>query len=160
MANLGGRPTTYTQELADNICEQLALGYSLRTVCKADGMPAIASIFNWFRSQPGFLEQYEKAKQESTDAMAEDLLDIADNGTNDWMESEDRFGNIGWKLNGENIQRSRLRADTRKWLMAKMKPKKYGDKLDVTSDGKALPQPIYGGISLKTEEKDIDTVPQ
>jgi hypothetical protein len=132
------RPTTYTQELADNICEQLALGYSLRTVCKPDNMPCIASIFNWFRTQPGFLEQYEKAKQESTDAMAEDLLDIADNGTNDYMEYEDRNGNLGWKINGENIQRSRLRADTRKWLMAKMKPKKYGDKIDMTTNGENI----------------------
>jgi len=142
------RPTTYTQELADKICEQLALGYSLRTVCKADDMPAIASIFNWFRTKPGFLEQYEKAKQESTDAMAEDLLDIADDGTNDWMERHDKNGNcIGWQLNGEHVQRSRLRADTRKWLMAKMKPKKYGDKIDMTTNGKDLPTPILGGLS-------------
>lgn len=132
------RPTTYTQELADNICEQLALGRSLRTVCNPDGMPAIKTIFNWFRTQEGFLQQYEKAKQESTDAMAEDLLDIADNGTNDYMEYEDRNGNLGWKINGENIQRSRLRADTRKWLMAKMKPKKYGDKIDMTTNGENI----------------------
>jgi hypothetical protein len=93
-------------------------------------MPSIASIFNWFRSQPGFLEQYEKAKQESTDAMAEDILDIADDGTNDYMENED--GKT--QYNGDSVQRARLRVDTRKWLMAKMKPKKYGEKLELSGD--------------------------
>lgn len=136
--NKGGRPTEYTQELADKICAELALGISLRTVCKADEMPCIATIFNWFRTKEGFLEQYEKAKQESTDAMAEDVLDIADDGTNDYEEVERQDGSTFIKLNSENVQRSRLRVDTRKWLMSKMKPKKYGEKMDVTSDGKQI----------------------
>lgn len=81
-----GRPTTYTQELADSICERLAQGESLRTACKDDKMPCVASVFNWMRTHPEFLEQYTRAKQESADAMAEDVIDISDNGVNDWME--------------------------------------------------------------------------
>lgn len=50
-------------------------------------------------------------------------------------------------------QMARVEIDARKWFASKFLPKKYGDKLDVTSDGKALPQPIYGGISLKTDDK-------
>lgn len=73
--------------------------------------------------------------------MADDILDIADNGSNDWMEVN-YGGQESWQTNGEALQRSRLRVETRKWLMAKMQPRKYGDKLDVTSDGAALPQPI------------------
>jgi len=147
----GGRPTTYTQELADKICEELAIGKSLRTVCAAEDMPAIRTIFNWFRSQPEFLLQYEKAKQESADAMAEELLDIADDGTNDYVERERPDGSVHEVLNTEHIQRSRLRVDTRKWLMSKMKPKKYGEKMDVTSDGKALTIGFDNAFASKTE---------
>jgi hypothetical protein len=137
-----GQPTKYTQELADRICEQLALGYSIRTVCRGEGMPSVASIFNWFRTYPEFLEQYTRAKQESSDAMAEDILDIADDGSNDYMAITRKDESEAWQLNGEHLQRSRLRVETRKWLMAKMKPKKYGEKLDVVSDGEKLRQSV------------------
>lgn len=137
-----GRPSDYTQELADKICEQLALGLSMRTVCRADDMPSMATVFSWLRTKKEFLEQYEKAKQESTDAMAEDILDIADESTNDYVEEVRDDGSTYTKLNAENIQRARLRVDTRKWLMAKMKPKKYGEKIDMTTNGKDLPIPI------------------
>lgn len=147
-----GRPTKYTQDLADSICAELAMGLSLRTVCKPDEMPSLQTIFNWFRTQPTFLEQYTRAKEESADAMADEVLDIADNATNDWMEDNyDKGKTPGYALNGENIQRSKLRVDTRKFLMAKMKPKKYGDKLDMTTNGKDLPSPIYGGKSVRPD---------
>src|SRR5690348_10848638 len=81
-----GRPTTYTQELADAICEELALGTSMRSVSKNPDMPAMSTMFKWLREHPEFSEQYTRAKQESADAMAEDVLDIADDGTNDYME--------------------------------------------------------------------------
>lgn len=75
--------------------------------------------------------------------MSEEILDISDDGSNDWMEVN--YGeHTAWKTNGEALQRSRLRVDTRKWLMAKMKPKVYGDKLDMTTNGKDLPVPIIG----------------
>ena len=131
----GGRPSEYTQDMADYICEQLALGSSLRTVCGAEGMPAMSTIFRWMRTNEEFCNQYARAKQESADAMAEDILDISDNGENDWMEK--RYGNQDdstWVVNGEALQRSRLRVDTRKWLMAKMKPKKYADNLKLSGD--------------------------
>ncbi len=152
-----GRPTDYTQELADQICEQLALGISMRTVSRDESLPAMSTMFKWLREHKEFSEQYEKAKQESTDAMAEDILDIADNGTNDWMERENKDGSTYEVVNNDVIQRSRLRVDTRKWLMAKMKPKKYGDKLDVTSGGeKIVPIPILGGITNKNTNDDIN----
>jgi hypothetical protein len=150
-----GRPSEYTQEIADKICERLAIGVSLRTACKEDDMPSIATVFNWFRSYPEFLEQYTRAKQESADAMADDILDIADDGTNDWMEVN-RKGYTSWEQNGEAMGRSKLRVETRKWLMAKMKPKKYGDKLDMTTNGKDMPTPILGGISIDNSPDDIN----
>ncbi len=125
-----GRPSDYTQEKADKICEMLSEGMSLRSVCKEEGMPSAATVFKWMREHEDFLKQYTRAKEESADAMAEECLDIADDGTNDYMERLDKDGeSVGYQVNGEHIQRSRLRVETRKWLMAKMKPKKYGEKV-------------------------------
>lgn len=147
MANVG-RPSGYTQTLADDICEKLATGQSLRSVCRAEDMPCAASVFKWLRTHPDFAEQYTRAKQESADALAEDLLEIADDGTNDWMDVEYGKGNTKRVIDKEAVQRSHIRIETRKWLMSKMKPKKYGDKLDLTTLGNALPVPILGGLSV------------
>lgn len=156
-----GRPSSYTQETADTICSLLSDGLSLRSVCNLEDMPVKATVFSWMRKYPEFLAQYTRAKQESADAMAEELLDIADDGTNDWMERYNKEGKaIGWQVNGEAVQRSKLRTDTRKWLMAKMKPKKYGEKLDVdvTSGGKPLQphQALLGGDSHVLHANDSD----
>lgn len=125
-----GRPTDYSPELAAEICARLADGQSLRTVCLDESMPCKAAVFNWLRKYPEFVDQYTRAKEESADAMAEDVIDIADDGTNDWMEKHDAEGACtGYQLNGEHVQRSRLRIETRKWLMSKMKPKRYGEKV-------------------------------
>jgi hypothetical protein len=104
-------------------------------------MPSVATVFAWMRRFPEFLKQYARAKEESADAFAEEILEIADDGRNDWMErhgekNEDGEPVKGWAVNGEHIQRSRVRIDTRKWLASKLKPKKYGDRVDLTnSDG-------------------------
>lgn len=142
MAKKNGRPSKYTKELADAICERLAMGESMRTVCIEETMPAMSTIFKWLRENDQFSEQYARAKQESADAMAEEILDIADNGTNDWETIELENGYEKEVINHEVLARSRLRVDTRKWLMSKMKPKKYGDKIDMTTNGKELPTPI------------------
>jgi hypothetical protein len=141
--NKGGRPSKYNQPLADEICSLLAQGKSVRTVCKAEDMPSMQTVFTWLRTRPEFLEQYTRAKVESADAMAEEVLDIADDDTYDNLE--DRDG--GLRPNPVKVNRDRLRIETRKWLMAKMKPKKYGDKVDLTSDGKELPTPIVNIFS-------------
>lgn len=137
-----GRPSKYTQELADKICAELSNGLSLRTICKSDDMPCVSTIFNWMRTKPGFLEQYARAKEESADALIEEMLDISDDGTNDWMERHDKEGSvIGWQVNGEHVQRSRLRVETRKWIASKLKPKKYGESTQIKhadADGNKL----------------------
>lgn len=132
----GGRPSDYTQELADRICSRLAAGESMRTICLDDDMPSRETLFRWIRSNTEFRDQYARAKDESADALVEDIQDIADDGTNDWMEVHDKDGKaIGWQVNGEHIQRSRLRVDVRKWAASKLKPKKYGDKVSTEISG-------------------------
>ena len=124
-----GRPTKYSETLAYTICSRLADGESMRSIGRDKAMPDKATMFRWLRKHDAFRDQYAMAKQESADAMFEEILDIADNGTNDFVETQG-----GYKTNSENIQRSRLRIDTRKWMMSKMKPKKYGDKVELATD--------------------------
>lgn len=151
MAKKIGRPEIWSQKLADAVCFEIAQGYSLRTVCKNEKLPGMTTIFKWLRERPEFANQYARATEERTEALAEEILDIADDGSNDFMLIQK--GNVEYEIeNKEVTNRSRLRVDTRKWLMSKMKPKKYGDKLDLTSDGKVLPTPIYGGIAEKKSE--------
>lgn len=156
--NLGGRPSIYTEELSANICSQISSGLSLRTICKADDMPSVATIFLWIGNNTKFLEQYEKAKKEQADALAEEMLDIADDGTNDWMEKLDKDSkSIGWQVNGEHVQRSRLRLDTRKWIASKLKPKKYGEKVELTGDPE---NPISHKITVGDDLADVLTLEQ
>lgn len=127
-----GRPSTFSNDLADAICERLANGESLRSVCRDEHTPNMSTVFKWMREHPEFSNQYAKAKAESADALVEDMLDIADDGSNDWMEKHGKDGeNLGWQLNGEHVQRSKLRVDVRKWAASKLKPKKYGEKLEL-----------------------------
>jgi hypothetical protein len=106
-------------------------------------MPCLRTVFNWLRVHESFVQQYARAKEESADALSDEMLEIADDGRNDWMKrnAED---DAGWVANGENVQRSRVRIDTRKWLASKLKPKKYGDKVDLTHAG-------ADGGAIKTE---------
>lgn len=126
--------STYTIEIANKICVRLAAGESLSSVCRDPDFPCIATVFNWLRENDDFQIAYARAKAESADALFEELIDIADDGRNDWMENRDP-DNPGYKLNGEHVNRSRLRVDTRKWAIARMKPKKYGDRLHTEHSG-------------------------
>lgn len=125
-----GRPSKYTKALAARICEQLANGLSLREVCKSEDMPPESTVRQWaIDNQGGFSAQYAKAREIGYHAMADELLEIADDAKNDWMERNGEE-DVGWQLNGDHVQRSRLRLDTRKWMLSKVLPKVYGDKVE------------------------------
>ena len=131
---MAGRPSDYSPEIAATICARMAEGDSVRTICAADDMPALSTVFRWLSLHADFSDQYAKAAEERTRFLAEDMLDIADDGTNDWMEVNGK-DSVGWRENGEAISRSRLRVDTRKWLLSKLVPKKYGDRASVEHSG-------------------------
>ncbi|HEY8994262.1 MAG TPA: hypothetical protein VIM71_06360 [Lacunisphaera sp.] len=140
-----GRPSDYSEAIAAEICSRLSEGLSLRKICLADDMPEKTTVFRWLGKHEEFRNQYAKAREAGMDAMAEDCLDIADDGTNDFgfKEGDDADGE-GAKpvFLAEHVQRSRLRVDTRKWLMSKMAPKKFGDatRLEHTgADGAPIP---------------------
>lgn len=124
-----GRPVTYTQEVADKICRGLAEGMTLRQVCKPDDMPPESTVRLWvLDDREGFAAQYARAREIGYHCMADELLEVADDGTNDWIERQGDDKQAMYVLNGEHVQRSRIRVDTRKWLLSKALPKIYGDK--------------------------------
>lgn len=103
-------------------------GESVRGICGDEDMPSAASVFKWLNQFPDFAEQYARAKEVCCELLAEECLDIADDGSNDWMERfNERNGTSETVLNGEHVQRSKLRLDARKWYLSKVAPKKYGD---------------------------------
>jgi hypothetical protein len=125
-----GRPTKYTPEMVELICQRVAThDCGLRKLTDMyDDMPDKVNINIWRRKYPEFRSRYAQAKCEQIEFLTEDMLDIADDGSNDWMEHYDKNSEcIGWRVNGEHIQRSRVRIDTRKWLASKLAPKIYGD---------------------------------
>ena len=125
-----GRPSTYSDEMADAICERLADGESLRSICRDEGMPDKATVFRWLAANEVFRDQYARAREAQADALFDDVLEIADDARNDWMV-RNGDDDLGWQMNGEHIQRSRVRIDARKWMAGKLRPKVYGDKIAV-----------------------------
>ena len=112
-----GRPSIYTEELASRICERLAAGESLRSICRDDDMPDETTVRKWSLDQENpFYPQYRKARMVGYDRMSDDIIDIADDIAGD-------------------AARDRLRVDTRKWVLSKMLPKVYGDKTTTEVSG-------------------------
>jgi hypothetical protein len=141
-----GRPSKYDSAIAAEICERLMGGESLRTICKDDHMPAASTVFRWLRVEPGFSEQYAHAREVQADLLFDDVLDIADDGRNDWMMRLGDDGTAAYTVNGEHIQRSKLRVDSRKWMAGKLAPKKYGEKVSMEHTGK-------NGAPIEIEDK-------
>lgn len=112
----------------------------MRTVCLDDDMPSMNTIWRWLRENDKFKERYTAAKQESADAMIEDILSIAD-------QDDD----------SESTNRSRLRVDTRKWIAAKLRPEKYSEKLDLTPSGGTVKITIGGKSTAEEDSQESDS---
>lgn len=125
-----GRPTTYTPELAAELCRRMSLGASLRKVCQADDMPAQCTVFRWLKDEDkqDFREQYAHAREALADSYADEIVEIADEASDDF---EVNTGDSGpaVKLKSKAFERSRIMIDARKWAASKIAPKKYGAKL-------------------------------
>lgn len=134
---MAGRPTLYTEEVGQKICARIAEGESLRSICSAEDMPHESTVRGWaINPEHPIFTQYRAAREVGYARMAEELLEISDDGSNDWMErkhGEDKEST--WVVNGEHVQRSKLRVDTRKWILSKALPKIYGDKITAEHTG-------------------------
>ncbi len=136
-----GRPSSFTQELADEICDRISLGESVIDITKDEHMPCEVTVYRWLRAEANeqFRKDYARAREVQADRLVDEMGAIADDGRNDWVEKRGKEGELlGYQLNGEAVARSRLRLDDRKWRAGKLKPKVYGDKIDVTSGGEQI----------------------
>lgn len=139
MAKKSGRPSAYTPELAERICLRLAQGDSLRAICRDDDVPTKSTVLLWVvDDREGFSDQYARARQAQALDYADELLEIADESNRDTYKDED--GKI--RTDHEAIQRSKLRVDTRKWVISRILRKVYGDSVALTgADGEGLFSP-------------------
>jgi len=129
----GGRPSTFEQDIADEICFQIIDGKSLRAICSDPDMPPLRTLMGWVENNEEFQQQYTHARQMQADIKFDDLKDMARAAT------------------PEDIQCIKLQIDTAKWELSKTLPKKYGDKIDVAVDGR-----IDSTIKLITKENPSD----
>lgn len=104
-----GRPSTYSEEITDRICNLMTGGMSLRKICMQDDFPDAATVYRWLDKYDEFRDKYARAREAATEDMLEEILEIADSTE---IDPNDK----------------RVRIDTRKWAMGKLKPKKYGER--------------------------------
>lgn len=142
-----GRPTAYTAALADEICRRLSEGETLAEICRSEHIPPRPTVLDWVReNRDGFSNRYAHARELLLEHWADDLIEIGDNGRNDWME---RNGEPAF--NFEHVQRSRLRSDNRKWLLSRLNPSKYGDRVTTEHTGPGG-GPVQQEITLSPAE--------
>ena len=120
-----GRPSSYTPEVADKICERIAEGESLRTICLDADMPHRATVFRWLSNQ-SFRDQYTRAKEEQAETLADEIVAISDEPPPITPAGSTDSGHVAWQRN---------RVEARKWVAAKLKPKKYGEKVQTEVSG-------------------------
>ena len=137
--------STYTQAIADEICELLAQGQSLVTICKADHMPTRKCVNEWRDKYPDFGISYARAREDQADYLAEEILSISDESE---VYAKYQGDDVTLELSGVAVQRNRLRADSRKWYASKLNPRKYGDKTILSGDEEAP-------LVIKTIERTI-----
>jgi len=144
-----GRPSLYSETLAQKICHRLSDGESLRSICKDEDMPTAKTVVGWALDQKHpFCEQYAIARRIQAELMIDEIRSIADDSTQDYV-----LGPKGLQPDTEHINRSRLRVDTRKWIACKVLPKIYGDKLQTEHSGSLNLESLVTG-SIQPKEKD------
>ncbi len=122
-----GRPSLYTEELANEICVRLGLGESLRKICLDERMPCLASVMGWLSRKPDFLEQYTRAREIQAETQFDELIDIVDQPPELSYVTDKNGELVEVKFDSSYVQWMKLRVDTRKWTAARMAPKKYAE---------------------------------
>jgi len=132
-----GRPSTYSQELVEEICLLISEGLSVRKICEErEGMPERRTIYRWIAKHDEFRRLYQASLEARADLLFDECLTIADDASKDFIMTTSEDGATIKKPDHEHINRARLRVDTRKWMAAKLAPKKYGDRITNEIDGK------------------------
>jgi hypothetical protein len=128
-----GRKSEYTEAMAKKILDAISSSANgLDKICTSNpGFPAPSTVRAWLRANEDFQTRYTRAREDQADFIADEIMQITD-------ELYDKR-----ELTHEQIGAARLRIDARKWVAAKLKPKKYGDKTDITTDGESLNKGFY-----------------
>lgn len=146
--NKGGRPSIYNDELANLICERIAIhSFGLEKLCAYyKDLPDKATINRWRHKHPEFADQYKQAKISQIETLVDEIIDIADDTSNDIIIDD----NGNERCNSEYIARSRLRIDTRKWLAAKLAPKVYGvlQEQDVDQNHRSIVEKLIDRLAI------------
>ncbi|HWT63349.1 MAG TPA: terminase small subunit protein [Ochrobactrum sp.] len=124
----------FSQEMADAICERIADGDSLRTICADERFPARSTVFKWLSQHEAFADQYAHAREAQADAIFDDMLNIADTPVEGEKTKVTSDGKIE-TTTGDMIEHRRLQVETRKWMAGKLRPKKYGDRTQMQLTG-------------------------
>lgn len=154
-----GRPSRYTPALGKAICKMLSSGMTLIEVCRRPAMPRESVVRGW-AAQPEhpFSAMYVRARTIGYLHMGDDLLAIADNSSNDYMERAEKDGSVVTVVNREALERTRLRVDTRKWLLAKALPKIFGDKVAMEHTGKDGGPIAHAEVPMSTGSDHLDDI--
>lgn len=127
-----GRPAMpYDHDQGLAICAGIAGGITLKELCEADDMPSTTTVYKWLVTTTTFAASYARARDQQMDVWADDIVTIADDARNDVMDRVIQNGGTERVLDPENINRSKLRIDTRKWIMARLASKRYGDRIEI-----------------------------
>lgn len=129
MPHAGGRPTDYSPELAETICDRLIAGDSLRKICESEEMPAKVTILRWLVKHEQFRAQYAIARELQAEGELDEMKDISDDDAADvvFKEVETAHGSEAKAVfMRANVDRAKLRIETRRLRMEKMAPRKYG----------------------------------
>lgn len=130
----------YSQAIADQVCELLADGLSLRKAVERAGTTH-SVILGWVKDNKAFSDQYTRAREIGYQLLADEIIEISDDSRGDtWVDDD---GNE--RTDTERVARSKLRMDSRKWMLSKMLPKMYGDKVVHQGDPDA---PVVHRIEL------------
>ena len=152
------RPSKFTPELLEEICARLSRGEPLAAICRDEGMPADRTVRDWIEQKSEVSAAIARAREAGEDYLAAECLEIADDSRNDWMERKAEEGDEkAGQFNGEHVQRSKLRIDTRLKLLAKWNPRRYGDKVAHEhggSDGQPIRFTIVTGVPEPTPDTD------
>lgn len=121
-----GRPTTFTQEMADTICERIAEGFPLATMCREPGMPAWRTVYQWQEAHPEFYAAIARARVSGYDRIAAECLEIANSPLEGVEVTEKGDGTVETKR-GDMLGHRKLQIETRLKLLAKWDPRRYGE---------------------------------
>jgi hypothetical protein len=143
-----GRPTLYNDDVGQKVCKCIIEGYTLRQIGELPKMPGKSTIISWLSIHKEFQDQYARAHETRALVMADEVLEISDDSTNDWVERENKDGQRTLVLNEDHLQRVRLRVETRKWWMGKANSK-YAQQMRHSNDpDNPMPEQTVGVVLI------------